>query len=32
MHNFALEEIKEVKGRLKIFKLLIDGVCEYACV
>lgn len=29
MHTFALEEIKEIKGKLKIFKLLIDGNCEY---
>ena len=29
MHTFALQEIKEIKGRLKIFKLLIDGTCGY---
>jgi putative component of toxin-antitoxin plasmid stabilization module len=29
MHTFALEEIKEIKGKLKIFKLLINGLCEY---
>lgn len=29
MHTFALQEIKEIRGRLKIFKLLIDGKCEY---
>jgi hypothetical protein len=29
MYTFALQEIEEIKGRLKIFKLLIDGNCEY---
>lgn len=29
MYNFALKEIKEIKGRLKIFKLFIDGDCFY---
>jgi len=29
MHNFALKEISEIKGRLKIFKLLVDGKCAY---
>jgi len=26
---FALQEITEIKGRLKFFKLLTDGTCEY---
>jgi putative component of toxin-antitoxin plasmid stabilization module len=29
MYKFALQEIQEIKGRLKIFKLLVDGVCAY---
>ncbi len=29
MITFALQEIIEIKGRLKIFKLLVDGECEY---
>lgn len=29
MYTFALKEIKEINGRLKIFKLFIDGACEY---
>lgn len=29
MYTFALQEIKEIKGRLKFFKLLINGTCEY---
>jgi putative component of toxin-antitoxin plasmid stabilization module len=29
MHNFALKEISEIKGKLKIFKLLVDGKCAY---
>lgn len=29
MYNFALKEIKEITGRLKIYKLLIDGVCIF---
>jgi putative component of toxin-antitoxin plasmid stabilization module len=29
MYTFALEEIKEIKGKLKFFKLLINGKCEY---
>lgn len=29
MHNFALKEIEDIKGKLKIFKLLIDETCEF---
>ena len=29
MYTFALQEIEEIKGRLKIFKLLVNGTCEY---
>ena len=29
MYTFALKEIEEIKGRLKIFKLLVDGNCSY---
>lgn len=29
MYNFALKEIEEIKGKLKIYKLYIDGVCIY---
>lgn len=29
MHIFALNEITEIKGRLKFFKLLVNGTCEY---
>lgn len=29
MHNFALKEIEEIKGKLRIYKLLVDGECEY---
>jgi hypothetical protein len=29
MYNFVLQEISEIVGKLKIFKLLIDGKCEY---
>lgn len=29
MYNFALQEIEEIKGKLKIFKLLIDDTCEF---
>lgn len=29
MHTFALNEITEIKGKLKFFKLLVDGTCEY---
>jgi len=29
MYTFALQEIEEIKGRLKIFKLLVNGACEY---
>jgi len=29
MYNFALQEINEIKGRLRIFKLLVNGICEY---
>lgn len=29
MYNFALKEIKEISGKLKIFKLLVDGSCAF---
>jgi hypothetical protein len=29
MYTFALNEITEIKGKLKFFKLLVDGTCEY---
>lgn len=29
MCTFALKEIEEIKGRIKIFKLLINGICQY---
>ena len=29
MYIFALKEIIEIKGKLKFFKLVIDGKCEY---
>lgn len=29
MYKFALKEIEEIKGRIKIFKLLVDGMCAY---
>jgi hypothetical protein len=29
MYTFALQEIEEIKGRLKIFKLLVNGKCSY---
>jgi putative component of toxin-antitoxin plasmid stabilization module len=29
MHNFALKDIEEIKGKVKIYKLLIDGNCVY---
>ena len=29
MYNFALKEVEEIKGKLKIFKLLLNGTCEY---
>jgi putative component of toxin-antitoxin plasmid stabilization module len=29
MYTFALQEIQEIKGRLKVFKLFINGICEY---
>lgn len=29
MYNFALKEISELQGKLKIFKLLVNGSCEY---
>ncbi len=29
MYTFALKEITEIKGKLKIFKLLVNGKCEY---
>lgn len=29
MYIFALQEIDEIRGKLKIFKLLIDDSCEY---
>lgn len=29
MYTFALKEITEIKGRLKIFKPLFNGICQY---
>lgn len=29
MYTFALNEITEIKGKLKFFKLLVNGTCEY---
>jgi putative component of toxin-antitoxin plasmid stabilization module len=29
MYIFALKEITEIKGKLKFFKLLVNGTCEY---
>src|SRR5688500_11019279 len=29
MHNFALEEIEEIKGRLKFHYLIVDGTNYY---
>jgi len=29
MHNFALKNIEEIKGKIKIYKLLINGNCAY---
>jgi putative component of toxin-antitoxin plasmid stabilization module len=29
MHRFALSEIEEIKGKLKVFKLLMDDKCLY---
>ena len=29
MHTFALKNIEEITGKVKIYKLLIDGSCEY---
>lgn len=29
MHTFALQELKDVSAKLRIFKLLIDNTCEY---
>lgn len=29
MHTFALEEIDTIKGRIKVFKLLVDGISGY---
>lgn len=29
MHIFALNEISEIRGKLKFFKLLVDGICAY---
>ena len=29
MYTFALKEIEEIKGRLKIYKLLVDGECSF---
>jgi len=29
MNKFALKEIKEICGKLKIHKLLINGKCEF---
>jgi len=29
MHTFALKNIEEIKGKIKIYKLLINGNCVY---
>lgn len=29
MYTFALNEIIEIKGKLRFFKLLVGGTCEY---
>lgn len=29
MYNFALQEIKEIRGRLTIFKLLVNNLCLF---
>lgn len=29
MYNFALQEMHEIKGRLKVFKLLMNDACLY---
>jgi len=29
MYTFALIEIEEIKGRLKIYKLFVDGKCSF---
>ncbi len=29
MHNFALNEIKEISGKIKFFKLFINSVCQF---
>lgn len=29
MHTFALDVIEEIKGRSKIYKLLVDGECSF---
>ena len=29
MYTFALHEITEIKGKLKFFKLLVNGSCEF---
>jgi putative component of toxin-antitoxin plasmid stabilization module len=29
MINFALEEISEISGRIKIFKLFVNGMCYF---
>jgi len=29
MHIFAIKEIEQIKGKLKIFKLIVNGTCEF---
>lgn len=29
MSNFVLKDIKEIVGKLKIFKLVVNDSCEY---
>jgi hypothetical protein len=29
MSNFALEELKELVGKVKVYKLFVDGVCQF---
>ncbi len=29
MYTFALKEIEEIKGKLRLYKLIINGTCEY---
>jgi putative component of toxin-antitoxin plasmid stabilization module len=29
MYNFALKEIEEIRGKLKIYKLLVNGACAF---